>query len=205
MDVSTLVCPVCPHCGAERIAFQLLSQVDEPSDTGKASRYYQLWKCGNCGLPACSYSCHAMRFGGNSLDSLLGFFPILKEIKAPYGVPEDIANTFRSALRYLKLGRDADYEAACIMARRGIEMAVGDFGGAGQNLFQKINDLEAKRLIPPAMRDWAHHLREIGNAGAHGERISREDAQQAVYFAEMLFTYLYSLPRRMEEYQRQAG
>ena len=199
MDIATLACPVCPHCGVENVAFQLLGQYHE----NFSDKAYQLWVCGNCEQPACSITRTPLSNGGHQLRQLLGFFPIPKRISAPYGLPENIANSFRSAKRFLLSGQDADYEAACVMARRGIEQAINDFGGEGKNLFQKIENLEAKRLIPPAIRDWAQHLREIGNEGAHGGIATEEDAKQAVYFAEMLFTYLYSLPKRMEEYQQQ--
>ncbi len=200
MDIATLACPVCPHCGVENVAFQLIAQYHE----NFSYKAYQLWVCGNCELPACSVSSSPLSAGGHYIEHLSGFFPIPKIISAPYGVPDSIANTFRSAKRYLQQGRDADYEGACIMARRGIEQAVNELGAEGRNLYQKIENLEEKRLIPPAIRDWAHHLRDIGNEGAHGGEVTEEDAKQAVYFAEMLFTYLYSLPKRMEEYQQKS-
>ena len=198
MELTTLVCPVCPHCGVENVAFQLATQYRRD----KNSYTYQLWICGYCGMPACSKTSSPLGQGGYLLYQLPNFFPIPKEISAPYGTPDDIANSFRSAKRLLQMGKDADYEGACIMSRRGIEQAVIELGAEGKNLFQKINNLEEKRLIPPAMRDWAHHLREIGNEGAHGGIATEEDAAQAVYFAEMLFTYLYTLPKRMAEYRK---
>lgn len=201
MDIYTLVCPICPHCGAEKVAFNLLNQIEYAPEEFAHTQYYQLWQCGNCHSPACSYSLSSMHPGGNSLASLEGFYPVPKEITAPYGVPENIGDSFRSGKRYMKLGRDADYEAACIMARRCVEQAVNDFGAEGKDLFQKIENLEVKRLIPPAMRDWAHHVRKIGNGGAHGEMSTEDDARQSVYFAEMLLTYLYSLPKMMEAYR----
>lgn len=202
MGVVTLVCPVCPHCGVEKVAYELeaqVSQLHERSAVGVG--YHQLWKCCNCGQPACSSSWQEIMGGHNTLERLQQFFPIPKDISAPYGVPGPIGNTFRSAMRYLQSGRDADYDASCVMARKGIELAVAEFGGTGRNLFQKIDDLEHRRLIPPAIRDWSQHIRDIGNDGAHEPLVTREEAQQAVLFAEMLFTYLYSLPQKMEEYQ----
>lgn len=201
MDISTLVCPVCPHCGVENVGYQLIRQAQ--TDHRQEIRY-QLWICGNCKKPACSYTGKELEPGGHIVDELIGFYPLPEAVSAPYGVPENIGNSFVSAKKLLQRGQNADYEAACIMARRGIEQAVNELGGEGKNLYQKIENLEAKRLIPPAMRDWAHHLREIGNEGAHGGEATQEDAMQAVYFAEMLFTYLYSLPKRMEEYQQKS-
>lgn len=201
MDIAILKCPVCPHCGVENVAYQLIGQFR--SDSRQEIRY-QLWICGHCKKPACSYAGKELGPGGHSVDELIKLYPLPEDVSAPYGAPEEIANSFRSAKRFLLMGKDADYEAACVMARRGIEQAVNNFGGEGKNLFQKINDLEAKRLIPPAMRDWAHHIREIGNEGAHGSHADKHDAEQAVYFAEMLFTYLYTLPTKMAEYQQES-
>ena len=204
MEIFTLVCPVCPHCGAEKIAFQMEGQKAKQNNRGYVDHYHQLWECCNCGEPACSSSKKPMNKGGNDFKSLDCFFPVPSEITAPYGTPDNIANSFRSAKRLLRRGEDADYEAACIMARKGIEQAVNELGAEGKNLFQKINDLESKRRIPPDMRDWAQHLRDIGNDGAHEPTVTKDDAIQAVYFAEMLFTYLYSLPMRMKEYQNKS-
>lgn len=204
MEISTLTCPICPHCGVEKVSYELISQCQKKDPYSLHEIYYQLWKCGNCEKPACSYSCNPMQDGGNRIDYLYGFYPIPEMITAPYGVPENMANLYKSAKRYLRSGKDADYDAACMMARKGIELAVKEFGGSGKDLFQKINNLEEKRLIPPALRDWAQHLRDIGNNGAHEPIVSNEEAQQADYFAEMLFSYLYSLPKRMEEYQQKS-
>lgn len=199
MELVILKCPVCPHCGIENVGYELVSQCrNDP----KQEIRYQLWVCGNCKKPACSYSGKELAPGGHTVDELINFYPLPVDISAPYGVPDEMARAYRSARRFLKMGKDADYEAACVMARRGIELAVNDMGGEGKNLFQKIENLEKRRLIPPAMRDWAQHLREIGNIGAHVDEATKEDAEQAVYFAEMLFTYLYTLPAKMQEYQQ---
>lgn len=196
MDITMLKCPVCPHCGVENVAFQMLSQFTEGEFAPKS---YQLWVCGHCGKPACSHTPFPLEGHGYIIKDISGFYPIPKEVTAPYGVPAEMSKTFRSAIRFLKMGKDADYEAACVMARRGIELAVNDMGAEGKNLYQKIENLEKRRLVPPAMCDWAQCLREIGNIGAHVGEATREDAEQAVYFAEMLFVYLYTLPKQTAE------
>ena len=197
MDITILNCPVCPHCGVENVAFQMVAQY--LGDEAYKTAAYQLWICGNCGLPACSFTPRPLETRGYIPRDLYEFFPIPKEVAAPYGVPDEMAKAFRSAKRFLKMGKDADYEAACVMARRVIDIAVNDMGAEGKNLFQKIENLEKKRLIPPAMRDWAQCVREIGNIGAHVEEATCDDAEQAVYFAEMLLIYLYTLPKQTEE------
>lgn len=201
MNIVTLLVPVCPHCGSENTIFQLLTQFQDPDIS---PFFYQLWACGHCKTPACSYSTMKLTAGGHKPVELCAFYPVPGEVLAPEGTPPAVASAFRSAKRYLKLGKDADYEAACVMARRAIELAVNDLGAEGKNLFQKIENLETRRLIPPVMRDWAHHLREIGNRGAHGDTADRKDASQAVYFAEMLFTYLFTLPRLVQKYRQDA-
>ena len=131
-------------------------------------------------------------------------YPEAIPLEAPLGTPDEVANAYKTAKKNLQHGQDGDYEAACIMARRSVERAVNGAGGQGHNLKEKIDDLEARRLISPALREWAHEVRDIGNDGAHEATVTREDAEQAVYFAEMLFTYLYTLPAMVAERRKKS-
>ena len=163
-------------------------------------RYIAFWECGRCGKAICTES-----YADPKETNILEFskcekiYPSSKEYKAPYGTPKEIADAYVAALSNSKSGLPGCWIAATIMARKSIELAVNDFGGEGKDLFTKINDLASRNIITPALREWAHTIRDIGNAGAHKEGASREDAEQAVYFAETLFIYLYTLPKMIEE------
>lgn len=162
------------------------------------------WQCSNCGKGACGESpWHAIE-GRFDFEKFTDFYPRFEPVEAPKGTPEDVANAFMTAKKNLKSGQHGDYEAACIMARRSVELAVKGAGGEGHSLKAKIDDLEARRIISPALREWAHEVRDIGNDGAHEAAVTQQDAEQAVYFAEMLFTYLYTLPEMIEERRKKS-
>ncbi|MCH5277737.1 MAG: DUF4145 domain-containing protein [Desulfovibrionaceae bacterium] len=165
----------------------------------KLGTYLTFWQCSNCGHGVCGESNYAAAEEPFDFDDFLGVYPSPTPLEAPDGTPEDVAQAYKTARRNLHSGQDGDYEAACIMARRSVELAVNAAGGQGTNLKDKIDNLETQGIISQAMREWAHEIRDIGNDGAHEPSVTRKDALQAVYFAEMLFTYLYTLPKMMAE------
>ena len=163
--------------------------------------YVSFWACGHCGHALCTESIIEPSDTQFNFSSCYNTYPTLQELKAPDGTPEEIANAYIAALDNSKSDLPGCWTAATIMARRSIELAVNDFGAEGKDLFAKINDLASRNIITPALKEWAHTIRGIGNAGAHKEGADKEDAEQAVYFAEMLFTYLYTLPKMIEARQ----
>lgn len=94
------------------------------------------------------------------------------------------------------------------MAGSSIETACVQFGAVDGGLKGKIRKLHDDGIITQSLADWAQELREIRVDAAHqAEResvITKEDAEQAVYFAEMLFTYLYKLPKMIEERRKKS-
>ncbi|SCF46460.1 protein of unknown function [Micromonospora marina] len=59
-------------------------------------------------------------------------------------------------------------------------------------------------LIDTSIADWADGLRVLGNQGAHytGRKVSREDANDALDFAEALLDHIYVYKRRFEEFKK---
>ena len=90
-----------------------------------------------------------------------------------------------------ELGRGGGDGAECssILARNN--------GAKGKNLFQEIDDLAAKGVLPPIIKEWASNVRELGNDAAHPtpgeEGPSPADARDIVRFLDFLLEYLYSL------------
>lgn len=208
--------PRCPHCGNENVTFYLSSIEDifennagryissiqyTGEDLTVRHRYLSFWMCGVCKSGLCGES-NIIPIDNSPFQfrDFTRTYPIYQDISAPKHTPKNIADVYKAAVKNLRSGDAGELIAACIMARRGIEIAIKQFGGQGKNLEKKIDDLAARHIITPALRDWAHEIRHIGNEAAHDEEpVSREDAEQAVYFAEMLFTYLYTLPGMVAE------
>lgn len=62
--------------------------------------------------------------------------------------------------------------------------------------------MKAERLIDITIAEWANALRVLGNEGAHytGNRVSRDDADDALAFAEALLDHIYVLRLRFQEF-----
>jgi hypothetical protein len=64
--------------------------------------------------------------------------------------------------------------------------------------------MASKGFLDGRLLAWADGLRVLGNEGAHytGSAVSREDAKDALAFAEAVLDYLYVLTAQFEEFQR---
>ena len=87
-------------------------------------------------------------------------------MEAEPDIPADIRDDFNEALRSFN-GNNA--KAAVIMTRSALQGATRQQGSEGKTLKDEIEDLAAKHVIPPAIQDWAHELRDGGNLVAHPE------------------------------------
>jgi hypothetical protein len=58
-------------------------------------------------------------------------------------------------------------------------------------------------LIEGRLLEWAQELRVLGNEGAHftGERVARQDAQDALALAEAILDYLYVFSAQFFEFK----
>jgi predicted metal-binding protein len=190
--------PECPHCGRQNMTFYYVA--DTIKD--KAGNHVSFWKCGHCGGGVCGESGYSLT-SNEIFDAYLfsRIYPEAKPLEAPQYTPENIAKSYKTAVKNLRNGGDdSDYEAAVLMARKALEAACNFFNAQGFNLKQKINYLAEHRVITPALAEWAHEIRDIGNEAAHESGpFTKVDAEQTVYFAEMLFTYLFTLPGMIAE------
>ena len=53
-----------------------------------------------------------------------------------------------------------------MMARGALQLIVRYQKAAGANLKQEIDDLAAKGLLPPIVKEWAHEVRVVSNEKA---------------------------------------
>ena len=205
MDFSSsivAVLPECPHCNMLHRTFYFVKQMEDQ----RLSRFVSFWTCGYChggiiGETPFRIDAHiAKKFEAKDFAFI---FPKITPVTAPEHTPIEIGSSYITALRILRQFQAedpaADLEACCIMARKCIELVVHAAGGQGNTLYARINDLRGKQVIPQSMLDWADYIREIGNKGAHKEAVTLEEAEQTVYFAEMLLTFLYTLPGMINE------
>ncbi|MEM8743189.1 MAG: DUF4145 domain-containing protein [Pseudomonadota bacterium] len=117
-----------------------------------------------------------------------------REEKIPGRLSDSVAKAYRSAERNRKLEDGED--AAATMYRRAIDVAIREkYPDVKGNLAPRIEALASKQVIPPALKDWADHIRWIGADGAHEpEGVTPEELDVLRGFTEAFLRYLITLP-----------
>jgi len=95
------------------------------------------------------------------------------------------------------------YAACVVMVRRTLEGTCTEHGVEEPTLEKALKRMADAGRIDPMLRTWADVLRRVGNKGAHytGEAVAREDAEDALSFAEALLDHLYVLRKRFERFE----
>jgi hypothetical protein len=108
-------------------------------------------------------------------------------------LPEDVSQYFADARRVLDAGVP---DAAAVQLRRTLEAAAAHFNVSERNLMQSIQKLIAEGLVTKQFGDALHHIRAVGNLGAHAsdERVDDPTAQQALTFTTQLLRNLFEVP-----------
>ena len=194
LDLYRITCPFCQ----ERGNFELVShhQKSKPNDKSK-SLNFDTYKCGNCaGFVMVLWSS-----SGTLHDFRVMPWP-LKISKHPDEFPADIGRYWIQAHRSIS---EDNWDAAAVMARSSLQLALRDQKAMGKNLMEEINDLAGKGLLPPIMKEWSHNVRELGNDSAHPQPgqspTNPEDASDIVNFMDYLLEYLYKLPAQIAAYR----
>ena len=123
--------------------------------------------------------------------------------KAPDSIPDNVASFF---LQGEESQRSKHLYAAGAMYRKALDTATLNIDPSlkGKNLYQRIEALADQFAITPAMRDWAHGIRTLGNDAVHEEEPFTEDqAKDLQIFTQLFLTYVYTLPGMLA--QRQAA
>jgi hypothetical protein len=126
------------------------------------------------------------------------------------GVPEDIADDFKEALRCMFV--DA-YKATVCMCGRALESACSDLRASGNTLEEKIDNLEKMRIISLPLKEMAHRIRLTRNRGAHApkneqqatERPTKEHAEALIAFTRQFFLHVYTMPAKLKKFAPAEG
>jgi hypothetical protein len=210
----------CPHCGADRVGFDLAAQQQRPTlITLRGGERFRMWdvlatcsKCEEAIIAVFSQNEYADARSPKSPTecksdpenwgfSLVYVLPPPQPSRVPEHLPELLPNIFLQASNALKRG---DWDASGAMSRKTIDVATKDLM---QNEARQIRDLgpridalaKAGRLTED-LRQWAQHVRLGGNDAAHDEDpFTKAEAEELLDFTELFLTYVYTLPGRLKE------
>lgn len=202
LAVYQITCPFCMESGNFQVAFH--AEKKKPNSEKKLN--FDTLECGNCkGYVMVLWSASEHGYG----TGLHGYEVLpwpLKLERYPEHWPEAIGRYWLQAKRNI---RDENWDAAAVMARSALQIALRDQKAEGRNLKQEIDHLSGKAVLPPIMKDWSDNVRELGNESAHPKPdqgpTNPEDARDIVIFLDFLLEYLYSLPHRIQQYRDRAS
>jgi hypothetical protein len=192
----------CPFC-MERGNFSTEHQASKKKPNSSKVLHFDTLKCGNCsGYVMVLWS--ASEFSGSQGLHDYRVLPWPTKLEEfPKHWPEPVGRYWLQAHRSAK---DENWDAGAMMARAALQVALRDQGGCGKSLRGEIDDLAAKGVLPPHMKEWAHELRELGNESAHPDpekgKSSPEDVRDVIEFLDFLLQYLYDLPHQIGEYRK---
>jgi hypothetical protein len=189
----------CPHCFTQKAAFS--GNACLPSPPGQQNDYIVFLQCPVCGggvivkvrQPVPS-ELHAWLQGakqGNVL--ILEQWPTATEAKAPEHVPQNIQRFYIQGMD--NLSRE-NWDAAGTMFRKALDTSLKHLDPSGKGVLQKrIDNLPTALGVTPAMKEWAHEIRELGNDAAHEEDpFTGDEAKTLQAFTELFLTYTFTLP-----------
>ena len=191
----------CPFC-MERGNFKTAFHAEKRKPNSDKTLNFDTLECGNCkGYVMVLWSAGEHSFSGGLHSYEVLPWPLKLE-KFPEHWPESIGRYWLQAKRNI---RDENWDAAAVMARSALQLALRDHKAAGRNLKQEIDDLAAKGVLPPIMKEWSDQVRDLGNDSAHPDPAqgptNPHDARDIVRFLDFLLEYLYTLPYRIQQYR----
>ena len=112
-------------------------------------------------------------------------------------VPENIRKAFMAAAAT----KSIDTAVSLIAWRRVLELTCKDLGAQGRNLYEKISDLSAKKILPHPLTDASNLIRLLGNDGAHSvdSEVSRVNIANVEALVRHIIEYVYILPEKIRD------
>ena len=193
-----IVCGFCYKSGK----FETVHHLERKNSTGKVLNY-DILKCENCGNLTMVLWAVSHNWGPSGGLHDFKTLPWPRQTTTfPEHWPEDVGRYWLQARRSLEA---KNWDAASLMARSAIQLVARYQKAEGANLKQQIDDLAAKGILPPIMKEWSHEVRELGNENAHpapgGKGTTQKDASDVVAFLDQLLILTYNLPHDIAQYR----
>lgn len=182
----------CPWCGVRSVALIEQVPVSAPNDN-VGVRFWTILSCPRCGGVVCiEHNAHDIAANN--------FYRILpsggaSEV-AVSDLPTDVAHYYSSAVRVLEAGVP---DAAAVQLRKTLEAAAAHFGVTDGPLVRRIQALISDGLITKAFAAVLHHVRQVGNVGAHAgdATVDNDTAIRALRFTTQILRNLFEVPAEL--------
>lgn len=117
-----------------------------------------------------------------------------------YGVPNDIAGAFESALKI----KNIDYNICLISLRRTLEMICNNKNAKGNSLYKKIKYLIDEKVFPKELEEAYFIIKDFGNKGAHSInfRVYQNEIETLIEILYDVIKYLYIMPKQIEKMKK---
>jgi hypothetical protein len=193
---------ICPHCdlpSLQEANGNVTVPADDPENLLDFAREYTLLQCLDCREASLQVREVYNWFDDPGPEIPKFAYPAMRQLSDE--VPKDLRREFEEAQVCLNAKA---YTATVVMARRTLEGICKDNGINERVLAKGLKKMEELGLIDRTLADWADGLRVLGNQGAHytGTRVARQDAVDALAFAEALVDQIYVMRKRFDEFRK---
>jgi hypothetical protein len=166
-----------------------------------SDRPWALLSCPRCG--SCTLLRLELTHGGQlTIDAVVKLVETVPEDgRLRTGIahlPAEIEQYYNDALRVFDAGVP---DAAAVQLRRTLEGAAAHMGVTEKTLVQSIEKLIEQGHITKDFGRAVHHIRKIGNLGAHysDERLEQDEVRRALRFTEQVLRNLFEVPGELSE------
>jgi hypothetical protein len=193
----------CPHCHTVKAGFSGSSSILQ-APPGQHQTFIMLLQCQVCGDGIIAKFLNTQQDPNAVTRWLQGQAPIggirlvehwpsQIDTKAPEHIPDNVASFYLQGMDNLAR---KNYDAAGTMFRKSLDAALRRLDQSGKGtLQQRIDNLPAAVAVTPAMKEWAHQIRELGNDAAHEEDpFTPDEAKTLQSFSELFLIYTFTLP-----------
>jgi len=189
----------CPHCGATYAQMGVRMQDNQAATAEGRLRCWTFLTC-----PACAGAVVLETSLQNESPAVLDILPA--DNSSTLGVahlPEDVESYYRDALRVLRAGVP---DAAAVQLRRTLEAAAAHFDIEERTLVKSIEALIEQGHVTKSFGGALHHIREVGNVGAHhtDERLDDTTVRRAIRFTSALLRNLFEVPAELAALKEEA-
>ncbi len=108
------------------------------------------------------------------------------------GLPKSISKAYEAALRV----KPIDTNAFAVLLGRLLDLICEDKNAVGDNLYEKLQFLSDKGIMPSQLADMAHAIRNLRNIGAHANlgELTSQEVPILHDLCKAVLEYVYSAP-----------